>query len=738
MKNVIHAACPHDCPDACGVLITVEDGRATRIQGDPAHPVTRGFLCAKVAKYVERVYSPDRVLYPLKRTSSKGSGGLAAFQRISWDEALDEIAAKFKSISADFGSEAILPYSYGGTLGTVQGSAMDHRFFHRLGASQLDRTICASAGGEALISVYGAKYGTEPEQFRHSKLILAWGANIHGNNVHLWPFIEEARRSGGRLIVIDPYKTRTAKAADWHLPINPGTDVALAMGMMHIIFRDGREDKDYIARHTFGCDDLRQRVESFTPEYVAGVTGIAAEDIERLTREYATSEAAVIRVNYGTQRSTNGGMAVRAIAMLPCVTGSWKKVGGGLQLSTSGAFPLNKQALQRADLMSAKLGRPARVLNMSELGRVLEEVNDPPVKAMVVFNSNPAAVCPDHNRVIRGLMRDDLFTVVHEQFMTDTTDYADIVLPATTFFEHKDLQAAYGHYYLQISNAAIAPLGEARSNSDLFRGLAERMGFEDECLRESDDRVIDTALDVKHEWLAGIDRAALEKAGHIRMKLPNDAAVPKAVAATAAGAPAAKAGVGETAERGAEAPHYPNHPHDNRIDHEDEHGFFLPFANGFPTVNGKALLYNESLKALGLDPVLEFKPPSESRATGDVEKYPLEMLARKADNFLNSTFCNLPGTQKMEDVELLEISEVDAAKRGIKDGDAVSVYNSRGELKLTARVNGSTRQGVVASKLSWAKLSKNKQNVNVLTSERLTDIGKGATFYNVLVEVKKI
>jgi anaerobic selenocysteine-containing dehydrogenase len=720
MKNVVHAACPHDCPDACGVLITVENGRATRIQGDPAHPVTRGFLCAKVAKYVERVYSPDRVLFPMRRkcSSSKGSGGLDAFERISWDAALEEIATQFKSISADFGSEAILPYSYGGTLGVVQGSAMDHRFFHRLGASQLDRTICASAGGEALISVTGAKYGTEPEQFRYSKTIIAWGANIHGNNVHLWPFIEEARRNGARLIVIDPYKTRTARVADWHIPINPGTDVALAMGMMHLIFREGLEDKDYIARHTFGCDELRKRVEKFTPEYVAGVTGIAAEDIARLTLEYSKSEAAVIRVNYGTQRSTNGGMAVRAITMLPCITGTWKTVGGGLQLSTSGAFPLNRTALKRTDLMNKTLGRPARVLNMSELGRVLEEVNDPPVKAMLVFNSNPAAVCPDHNRVIRGLMRDDLFTVVHEQFMTDTTDYADIVLPATTFFEHKDLVTAYGHYYVQISNAAIAPVGEARSNSDLFRALAERMGFEEECLQESDDAVIDAALDVEHEWMAGIDRAALEMVGHIRMKLPNDAAAVKSVAATAAG---------EGATRTATPALLDN-----------EHGFFLPFANGFPTASGKALLYNESLIALGLDPVVEFKPPAESRASGDAAKYPLEMLARKADNFLNSTFCNLPGTQKMEDVELLEISEADAKKRGINDGDRVRVYNSRGELTLTARVNGATQPGVVASRLNWAKLSQNKKNVNVLTSERLTDIGGGPSFYNVLVEVERL
>lgn len=731
MKKVVQAVCPHDCPDSCGVLITVEDGRATRIQGDPAHPVTRGFLCGKVAKYVERVYSPDRVLFPMRRVKEKGAGGLDSFTRISWDEAFDRIAAKFKAVSQGFGSEAILPYSYGGTLGTIHGSTMDHRFFHRLGASQLDRTICASAGGEALISVYGGKWGTEPEQFAHAKLIVAWGANIHGNNIHLWPFIEEARRKGARLIVIDPYKTRTAKCADWHIPINPGTDVALAMGLMHILFREGWEDRDYMARHTLGGEELRQKVAEFTPEYVSKFTGIAPADIERLAREYAKTDPAVIRVNYGTQRSTNGGMAVRAIGMLPCLIGSWKKVGGGLQLSLSGAYPTNKEGLKRTDLMQKSLGRAARVINMSELGRVLEEVNDPPVMAMYVYNANPAAVCPDHNRVVRGLKRKDLFTVVHEQFLTDTTDYADIVLPATTFFEHKDLQTAYGHYYVQISNAAIAPLGEARSNAEVFRGLAKAMEFTDECLFESDEQLIDTALETDHPWLEGIDRAALEQQYYLRMNLP-------AAAITTEGAEvgqgnSAGGDARATGKKGTAAGETPAlHKQDVGAT-----GFFLPFANGFPTASGKALLYNESLKKLGLDPVLEFKPPVESRTQGD-GRYPLEMLARKHDNFLNSTFCNLPGHQKMEHAGMLEISATDAKVRGIRDGDRVKVFNSRGELTLTAQVNGATQPGVVASHLNWAKLAEDKRNVNVLVSERLTDIGGGPSFYNVLVEVQKI
>src|SRR5205085_8688677 len=486
MKQVVHAACPHDCPDACGVLITVDEGKAVKIQGDPAHPVTRGFLCAKVAKYLDRVYSPDRVLYPVRRVGPKGPG--ARWQRITWDEALEEITTRLGAISQEFGPEAILPYSYGGTLGVLNNASMDHRFFYRLGASQLDRTICATTGGVALMSVVGKKMGTEPEQFRHSRTIIAWGANIHGNNVHLWPFIEEARRNGGKLIVIDPYRTRTAKCADWYLPINPGTDVALAMGLMHVIIAEGRHDADYVARFTEGFGELRDRVRSYTPEVVARWNGIAAADVVKLARDYATERPAAIRVNYGVQRSENGGMAMRAITMLPCITGSWKEVGGGLQLSLSGAFPLDNTALERPDLMRrSPLGREARVINMSKLASALNTVDDPPVKAMFVYNSNPAAIAPDHNNVVRGLMRPDLFTVVHEQFFTDTTDYADIVLPATTFFEHKELQKSYGHYYLQVSEQAIAPLGESRSNVDLFRALALKMGYEEPCFRESVD-----------------------------------------------------------------------------------------------------------------------------------------------------------------------------------------------------------------------------------------------------------
>src|SRR5262245_41073063 len=405
----------------------------------------------------------------MRRVAAKGQGGAAAFLRISWDEALDEIAGRLQKISSEFGPEAILPYSYGGTLGHLNNAGMAHRFFHRLGASQLNRTICATAGGDALVTVTGRKLGTEPEQFRESKFIIAWGANIHGTNVHPWPFIEEARRNGAKLVVIDPYKTRTAACADWYLPINPGTDVALALAMMHVIINENLYDADYVSRYTLGFDQLKERVQDYPPERVAPWTGISAADITKLAREYATVRPAVIRVYYGVQRSQNGGSATRAIAMLPCITGSWAEVGGGIQLSTSGAFYMNMNALERPDLMEkSPLGRPARVVNMSELGKALNQLSGPPVKAVFVYNSNPAVVAPNYQDVVRGFLRPDLFTVVHEQFFTDTTRYADIVLPATTFLEHKDLNKAYGHTYLQLSSQAIEPLGECRSNTDMF------------------------------------------------------------------------------------------------------------------------------------------------------------------------------------------------------------------------------------------------------------------------------
>lgn len=758
----VHAVCTHDCPDSCGVLVTVDEltGRAVKVQGDPAHPVTRGFLCGKVARYLDRVYSPERLLYPMRRKPGVPKGPLPkgreaeAFERISWDEALGYVAERLTAIAAEFGPESVLPYSYAGTIGQLGYASMDRRFFHRLGASQLDRTICASAGAAALNAVYGTRLGTSPQDFAHAGLIVVWGANVHGNSIHLWPFIEAARRGsagkpGARLVVIDPFRTRTAALADEHLQIRPGTDGLLALSLMHVLFRDGYADEGYLQACAHGWEELREH--ALKPEHApcvaAATTGLAADAIEALARAYGQAGRdgrgpAAIRMNYGIQRSENGGTAARAVAMLPLITGAWKQRGGGLLLSTSAAFPFASAKLQMPELMErSSLGRAARMINMNQLGWALTELgqeqgsaggnaaarvreadssaalrnddqnereaqhdngngpnqndkgesgnNETPVKALFVYNCNAAAVAPDAKQVLAGLRREDLFTVVHEQFFTDTTDYADVVLPATTFLEHKELMGSYGHYIAQISDAAIAPLGEARSNVWLFAELGQRMGFEEAAFLDGDDELIAQALDSGHPWFAGVTKERLEQEKQIALAMPSN-----------------------------------------------ESGEVLPFsdASWFRNAHGKAEML----------PVPVFAAPQESAgsATKD-QRFPLEFLPRKADNYMNTTFCNIETHQQMErrSEGVLEMHAVDAAARGICSGDTVSVWNQRGRIELVARVTedgtGRVGPGVVASRLDWHKLSPSGVNVNALTSQRLTDIGGGATFYSTLVEVSK-
>ncbi len=716
--RVVHTVCSHDCPDSCAVLVTVDrNGRAIKVQGDPSQPVTQGFLCGKVAKYLDRVYAPDRILYPLRRKPGAAKAPLLrgreheAFERVSWDEALSAIAARLKEIGDEYGPESILPYSYAGTIGVLGYGSMDRRFFHRLGASQLDRTICSEAGGVAWNLVYGKKLGTPTEDFKLAKLILAWGANIHGNNVHLWPFVEQARRNGARLIVIDPYKTRTAALADWHISIRPGTDGALALGMMHVILREGLEDRAYIAEKTHGFEQLAERASEYTPERVAAWTGMTAGEVEQLAREYATTRPAALRLNYGVQRSENGGTAVRAIAMLPALTGAWKYRGGGGQLSTSGAFKWNRRELERLDLaLDSPLGRPARVVNMSTLGHALTELGQgpsakpedgPAVHALFVYNSNPGAVAPNQNAVRRGMARADLFAVVHELFFNDTTDYADYVLPATTFLEHTDIQGAYGHYFVQLSNQAIEAPGEAKSNVWLFGHLAHYMGFSEACFSDSEEQLIRQALAVGLNGLstnAGMEHISFEdlkEQGHIPLAFHR----------------------------------------------EPDSAPFLPYTGEpLPTPSGKIEFFSATLAAQRLDALPGFVPPAESRWGEAAARFPLEFLSRKADNYMNSTFANLDGHRKMEarTSQRLEMHPRDAEARGIAEDDQVRVWNERGSLRLTALVNGSVPAGVVAARLDWAKMHADGENVNALTSERLTDLGAGATFYSTLVEVEKV
>lgn len=668
MSSLRYSVCALDCPDTCSLLVTVENGSATRLRGNPEHPVTRGFLCGKVARYLEREYSPDRLLYPQVRIGAKGEG---RFERVSWDQALDRIADELTRIAAESGPEAVLPYSYAGTMGLLNGSGMDRRFFHRLGASRLDRTICSAAGKAGLIQALGFRYGTEPEQFRHSRLILAWGANILGTNSHLWPFIVEARRNGARFYTIDPVRNRTGAAADRHFFIHPGSDAALALGIAHVLVAEKLYDADYVARHTSGFEALRQRVAEYPPERVAALTGIAPQEIVNLAREYGTLKPAVIRLNYGVQRSERGALAVRAIALLPALTGSWRLAGGGLLLTTSGAFPLNERALKRPDLQP----RPARLVNMSELGKALTALDHPPVKALVVYNSNPAAIAPNQNLVLEGLRRPDLFTVVLEQFQTDTAAHADVLLPVTTFLEHTDLYLAYGHYYLQLARPAFDPPGECRSNVEIFRALAHRMGFDDPCFQDSEDDMIRALLDSNHEFLRGITLERLEREHSVRLALPEP---------------------------------------------------FLPFAEGgFGTPSGKCEFGAETL---------DYAPPVESRLGSP--RYPLELISPKNVDSMNSTFGYRPEVDTQ--TALVSLHEDDATARGISSGDRVRVYNDRGSCLLAARIDTSVAPGVVCARaVRWGKLAPDGRNVNALTSDRLTDAGGGPTFYSCLVEVEK-
>ncbi len=674
--DILYSACALDCPDACSLLVTVENGRATRLRGNPEHPVTRGFLCGKVARYLEREYSPERLLYPQRRTGAKGEG---RFERISWDEALDEITARLK----DLDPESILPYSYAGTMGYLNGSGMDRRFFHRLGASRLDRTICSAAGGAGLTKSLGFRYGTEPEQFRHAKLIIAWGANILGTSVHFWPFIVEARRNGAKFYTIDPVLNRTGKLSDRHFAVNPGSDTALALGMMHVILAGNLQDQDYIDRYTLGIAGLRERAAQFPPERVAALTGLDADDIVTLARDYATTRPAAIRLNYGVQRSERGAAAVHAISLLPGLTGSWRELGGGLNLTTSHAFHVNRQALEQPDLqLRSALGREARLVNMTELGKALTELDNPPVQALVVYNSNPAAIAPDQNRVLQGLRRPDLFTVVIEQFQTDTADYADILLPATTFLEHTDAYFSYGHYYLQLARPVVAPPGEAKSNVEIFRLLAARMGFGEPCFRESEDDMIRGLLASDHPFVRGITLEELDEKHFVRLRV------------SSAGEP------------------------------------FLRFAEGgFGTPSGKCEFRAEEL---------DYAPPVESRhgAIGRFGRYPLELVTPKSDDGLNSSFGNREEANR--EASVVTIHPDDAAARDISTGDRVRVFNDRGSCVLAARVENEVKPGVVCSRsVRWNKSAPDRRNVNVLTSDRLTDFGGGPTFYSCLVEIEK-
>jgi anaerobic selenocysteine-containing dehydrogenase len=642
-------------------------------------------LCTKVARYLDRVYSSERVLHPLRRVGKKGA---SSFERITWDEALDTIATRFKEIAASKdGPQAILPYSYAGTMGLLQYGSMDRRFFYRLGASLLDRTICSTAGKTGYVATIGASIGTDLEQFENAKLILIWGSNPIVSNLHLWSRVQEAKRRGAKLIAIDPYRSLTAEKCHQHLALLPGTDAALALGMMHVLIGEDLLDHDYIARYTLGFDALKERVDEYPPERVAQITGVPARDIVSLARDYGTIKPAAIRLNYGMQRHAGGGMAMRTAACLPALVGAWRDPAGGALLSSSGSYPVNGKALERPEL----IWNNPRTINMSTIGDALLDVKDPPIRALYVYNSNPVAVAPESAKVVAGFAREDLFSVVHDVFLTDTADYADIVLPATTQLEHLDVHSSYGHLYVLANNPAIAPLGEAKPNTEVFRLLAARMGFEEPCFRESDEDIARNAFLADHPRAQGLDWEKLKVEGWQRLNVPSP---------------------------------------------------FAPFANGnFPTPSGKCEFYSETLKRQGADPLPTYTPPRESAASNPslAARFPLAMISPPARNALNSTFANLPVFVQHEKTPWLDIHPEDAADRQIKDGDKVRVFNDRGSLVLTARVSTKPRPGVVvALSIWWRKLSPDGNNANAITGQGLTDLGRAATFYDCLVEVERV
>ncbi|AOK09166.1 MULTISPECIES: molybdopterin-containing oxidoreductase family protein [Burkholderia] len=686
--QIARAVCPHDCPDTCAMRVTVENGKAIKVTGDPEHPPTQGVLCTKVSRYADRVHHPDRLTVPLKRIGAKGEG---RFAPITWNEAFDEIGRRLGDIAAR-SPESILPYSYAGTMGLVQGEGIAQRFFHKIGASRLERTICAAAGAAGLRYTYGGNIGMHLEHFEESELILIWGANPIASSLHFWTRAQEAKRRGARLVAIDPYRSLTAEKCHQHIALKPGTDGAFALGMMNVLITENLLDHDYIANHTVGFEALKARALSYPPERVAQICGIDASELIELARRYGATRKASIRLNYGMQRVRGGGNAVRAIASLPGLTGAWRDRAGGLLLSSSEFAPIDHAALLRPDLIPGWPHKLPRIINMNAIGDALLHPGDdafgPKVEAVIVYNSNPVAVAPDSSKVAAGFAREDLFTVVLEHFQTDTVDFADIVLPATTQLEHLDIHKSYGHTYVMANLPAIPPVGEARPNTEIFRGIARSMGLDEPALYHSDEEVAQAALRWDDPTLDS-DWNTLKHAGWVKLKLAD-----------------------------------------------------APFANGgFRTPSGKCEFHSARLEQMGLDPVPDYLPPYESAEASPelAARYPLAMISPPARHFLNSTFVNVESLRSTEGEPHLDIHPADAESRGIGDGGMVRIFNDRGSMQAVARVTDRARAGlVVGLSIWWKKLSADGRNANEVTSQALTDLGNSATFYDCLVEVERI
>lgn len=689
----IRGACPLDCPDTCAWIVTVKNGEPVALRGDPAHPYTRGALCNKVVDYLNYARSSDRLLYPMRRTGPKGSG---QFIRISWDEALGTIAAGLSDVIAKHGAEAIWPYVGSGSMGLIQGIyGAGRRFWNVLGTSRAVYTMCTIAGGFGTGYTLGEnRIGMDPETLRFSKLVVLWGANVLSTHPHLWRPITskvgrhslDSGKNGAFVVSVDPIRTRTAEASDWHLAPIPGTDAALALSLMNVVLSEGKEDRQFIAEHTVGWEAFRQRIQDFPPSRAAAITGLPTDSIIELGKRLAHTRPTGIRIGIGMQRHGGGGMAVRTIMCIPGVTGDWKHLGGGAGYLTSGFFGVNWAALWRDDLRIHQ----TRILDMKRLGETLLEVNSPPVKALFVCACNPAASVPSQTKVLRGLARDDLFTVVVEHFLTDTARYADIILPATMQIEHQDLLISYGHMYLSWNEPATAPAGECLPTTEIFRRLARTMCLDEPALYDSDETIARQLLDSGHRSLVGITFEQMKARGWMRLNYPEP---------------------------------------------------LVPFADGFPTASGKLEFLSDQMAKSGLDPVAGYTPSHETsqHGTAVAHAYPLALITPANHYFLNSTFANVPRQQQRAGVATLLIHPDDAASRDIATGDEVRVSNARGSFFAVADVSDSVRSGVVTStKGRWPCDSKQGATVNATVDDRDSDMGTGALYHDNRVQVDRV
>ncbi|WP_349294806.1 molybdopterin-dependent oxidoreductase (plasmid) [Thioclava sp. 'Guangxiensis'] len=705
-SHTIIGACPLDCPDTCSMLVSVEEGKVTGVRGNPDHPITRGRLCVKMNDYEKRVYHPDRVLTPLRRLGPKGTG---QFEPISWETALEEISGRWKEIIRDHGAKSILPYSYLGTQGILNGLNVGDAFFNRMGATVGERTFCDSGACTAYAMTIGDSAAVDPESVVHSRFIILWANNMLATNSHMWPIVMEARKRGAKLVVIDPMRTAVARAADWHIAPRPGTDGALALGLVNLLISEGLLDQDYIDAHTMGFEELRERARDYPLEKVAGITGLEPSEILQLAHEYGSAHAPLIRIGVAIERHAGGGQTVRAIACLPALVGAWRQPGGGLLQLPIWAFPVNWGALMRPDLYPDE----PKVLNLWKLADALNGSlpDHGLIRSLMVYNSNPVITAPEQAKMIKGLMRSDLFTVVSDHFVTDTAKFADIVLPATTQVEQEDIMFSWGHMYLSYNNPAVPPLGEAVSNTELFRRLAAAMGYDDDpCFSMSDAEMIARALDWEHPVLEGITLEALKATGFMRLNLAH----PDAYAPHAEGAFHTSSGKCEFRAAAAEMGN-----------------FVVPlFRQG----------HDAEQPGDPVDPLPHYIPPRESPETNPelAARFPLSLISPKSHPFLSSSFGNMERQASYSKGVRLFLHPEDAAPRGIASGQQVRVFNDRGSFTAQVELTDDLRPGVASAPVGFWRDAANPNTVHAVTSRATADLGEAPTFSDVLVQVEAL